>query len=520
MLVPVVLTGGDGDGSAGEAAPDGGVSAAVPTETRSARPPDRDMQAITVALRQLDPCKLLDVQGARSRGAPNAATIATGPHACMMVVHPDYSPADENVSVRVGALSDHFSRYSMAPIELNGARAYLYQQGGSARGHCRVDIPVSFTRAIVFEHETYDKRDVCPALRRYAGAAVAKLGSPDSLTIDRDTRPFSQWDGCSFLSQVLGQEADMYTFQPHHADGVADPFSGCATTDKSGKAEATTPELDVRYKEAPEPSGQAAQIAGKTVYLEQLGPLCEATWNNGPSGVRNKWFATTLFTITTGDCDVAARLAEQAISLAGGKPSHADAQPQRPLLYGPDENDTGSLGACVDFRVTGGNADCEPYQEVPVPEAPDQILKAAGVNRHVQCAVFKEAVQGVFGTAFKPVTWGEHCYFVEPEHVLTIQVNVDPRNVPNDYGNRPDLYLDRQVTDIAGKPAVTYWTKRREHFDIYLSPSGDLSQRGNLHIGIETKRGRGREADLPEVTPEQAQQASEVMAHVVQKHFS
>lgn len=207
-----------------------------------------------------------------------------------------------------------------------------------------------------------------------------------------------------------------------------------------------------------------------------------------------------------------------AVSVAGRKSS---TKPQRPLVYGPDENDTGAVGACVDFGVTGGLEDCEPYHDVPVPTKPEEIMAAPRVNRNVQCAVFNDAIEAAFGKGFAPITWGAHCYFVDPTHVVAIRVNVDPANPPSDYGHGR-LYSDRAETTIAGLAAVTFWDERRSEFDIYVSPNNNVGQPGNLHISLDARGGRGKlAADLDAtLSAEQVDQATQVMSQVVTRYFS
>lgn len=206
------------------------------------------------------------------------------------------------------------------------------------------------------------------------------------------------------------------------------------------------------------------------------------------------------------------------VAVAGQRPADGAAAPQRPLLYGPDDNDTAGRGACVDLAI-GGDDDCEPYQEVDVPADPDEILDAT--NRHVQCAVFKEAVEAEFGAAYRAVTWAVHGFFVAPDHVLEISVNVNPVDAAGDYG-RGGLHSDRRETKIAGQPAVTFWDNNKNSFDIYLSPNGDLSAPGNLHLGLRAMGGRGTDhgAQNATVDRKQAEAAIKVMATVVEKYFA
>ncbi|MFC4854607.1 hypothetical protein [Actinophytocola glycyrrhizae] len=206
------------------------------------------------------------------------------------------------------------------------------------------------------------------------------------------------------------------------------------------------------------------------------------------------------------------------VTLAGQRPDDDGAAPQRPLLYEPDDNDAAARGACVDLAM-GGDDDCEPYQEVAVPGDPDEIL--AATNRHVQCAVFTDAVEAVFGTTYRPVTWAAHCFFVAPDHVLEINVNLNPIDAPADYG-RGEVYSDRRETEIAGRPAVTFRSNSNAFFDIYLSPHGDLKAQGNLHVGLRAMGGRGTDHGARHVAVDRkhTEAAVKVMAAAVGKYFA
>ncbi len=392
VAVPLVLVGGDDQqqpqpGTVTERG-DSSTPAGVPEQPeKTPRPKDRDPDAVAAALRQLDPCKLLDLGVAKKRGRPDAVTIRKGSSECQLVSSPDYDPAfDPGLKLRVGVDSDQITRYSTTPLTLAGSKAYEQASSDTEKfSSCSVLIPVSFVRAIELSYMLLDKAELCPIVRQYAAGTVAKLRNPDAV----------------------------------------------AVADHEG-----------------------------------------------------------------------------------------DVEPQRPLLYGADENDTGAVGDCVDLPVSGGLKDCEPYHEVRVPPKPDDIMAAPSINQNVQCAVFEDAVQNVFGKDFSPVTWGEHCFFVDPTHVIDIRVNVDAGNRPSDYG-RGRLYSDREETEVAGLPAVTFWNERKSEFDIYLSPNDNLDQAGNLHIALNAHGGRGTLASSLDatVTQEQITQATEVMTQVVDAYF-
>jgi hypothetical protein len=519
--VVVLLTLNDGDDAAsgretGESAQDGGRGGQeVPAEEKVPRPKDRDAAAVAAALRELDPCKVLDLEVAKRRGKPNVVTIPTGPHSCFLAPGPDLSPGDAGgIEVRVGARSDVLLRYSGVPTVIGGAKAYEYAENTDSSSDCRVVIPVSAVLAVeVGYSELGDAGDLCPVVRQYAEGTVGKLRNPDAAAFTETTRPFSAWDGCLLLRTALGEAAaGTYTYEPN---SHGDPLGGCVAHDNDADEMLS---LEISYTDDALLTGaQNRQLAGKSVTLDDRGESCSARWDHGGNGNTNKWYAITPVYLLAQNCDKAAALAEKVITFAGQNPP-AGTAPQRPLLFGPEENDTASLGACADLGTTGGEEDCQPYQQVPVPESPDDIVAAAEENRHVQCAVFADAIAGTFGKQFKPVAWGAHCFFVDTEHEVRIRVNVDAVNVPSDYGVG-SLYTDRENTEIAGKAAVTFWDESRTAFEIYLSPSDDIGARGNLHIAVESMGGRG-DLGSPEALPqEQADQGTEAMTQVVETYF-
>lgn len=507
--------------------------------TKAPRPVDRDMQAVTVAMRRLDACAVFDLDAAKPAN-PNATLLPIGPHACMLAPTTNYNPAQDGVKVFVGAADNDLVRNTGAPVTIAGAKAYERRDYSSPNfKQCELDLPVSFSRAIQFSYRA-SETDTCQVLRQVAAAAVPRLQNPDALTVDPAKRPFAAWDGCFFLAQLLGAEAQNFTYEP---DGVKDPFSGCRTRAKKPqgpqpKGESTgapsaggtggasppqqpnEPELEVAYDKVPTAPKQPRQVAGKVADITTYSSRCKLTWNQGDSQAGNQWHAALVISMTAASCDGAAQLAERAVALVDQQPSDADAAPQRPLLFKPEDNDSPEPGACVDWN---GDAGCEPYHPVPVPEGIEKILAAADRDQDVTCAVFHDAVKSLFGSTFNPVTWGEHCFFVEATHTLILRCNVDGQNPPSDYGRRTDLWTDRQEIQLAGKPAVTFWDKNRTDFDVYLSPFGDLTRDGNLHINVDTRLGRGDTSlasGRPKLDPAKAELARQVITQITQRYVT
>ncbi|HET9143726.1 DUF3558 family protein, partial [Actinophytocola sp.] len=494
----------------------GSSSAGEPAKTPP--PKDRDLQAVTVALRQLDACGVFDLDAAKTT-TPGAAVLPTGPHSCMLTPRADYSPADDGVRVAVGAEFSHLVAYGGAPVTIGGAKAYEYRQDGAGK-RCELYVPVSFTRALRYTYDAYDNTtDTCRVLHDVAQASVAKLRAPEAITVNPAQRPYAAWDGCYFLATLLDQDAKNYTYKP---DGLYDPFSGCDTTKKTdggAPSHEYTPKLEIAYEQTPKAAAHPRPVGGKTADVDDFTGSCRLTWNQGESHTASQWYAALVIKLTTATCDTTAKLAEKAIALIDQAPDDADAAPQRPLLLAPDDPDTEAVGACRDFGP--GQYDCEPYHPVDVPQGTEQILTAALTNRNVQCAVFADAVATLFGSTFAALTWGEHCFWVEPTHSLELRVNVDAENVPGDFGKRQDLWTDRQETQIAGKAAVTFWGIDKNDFDVYLSPFNDLSRPGNLHINIQALNTRGTIMDeRAKLDPAKAQAAIQAITQITQKYFA
>jgi hypothetical protein len=416
--------------------------------------------------------------------------------------------------VSVGVESDQLSRWGSEMVTVGRTKTYQDLTKDYSGARCNLVIPVSFTRGVELRYQLRSENsDPCTAVQAYAKTVIAKLQNPDAVAVDNVKRPFSAWDGCFFLEQPLGPDTQKYRL----AQGDPDYLSSCLAIDKDPRG-TSGPTLNVRYDLWQPSSGQQRrQIGGKDATVEPGNKACGVAWNQGDSQTGNKYFLAQVFKIYAANCDIATQYAEKAISLATQSPSNAATQPQRPLLFKADEDDTGSVGACLD--LPGNQEDCEPYHEVQLPQASDQIMAAAEKNRNVQCAVFQDAVQANYGPTFKPITWAAHCFLVDPSHLFDITVDVDPKNRSEEYG-KGGLYTERQETQIAGKPAVTFYTADKTEYDVYLSPSGSLADQGNLHINARGHANRGTGSAIhPQVDQGNLKLADQVMAQVVQKYF-
>jgi hypothetical protein len=465
--------------------------------TAPAKPPrtleergDRNLGAVTVALRRLDPCAL-----PRSFVANHTSmTVPIGPHSCMIVPSKTYHPGDDVVKIVVGVESGHLSRFAEEPITLAGAKAYRRTSSeGQNLSDCAVTIPVSYTRGVVVSYHGSKRGDVCPEVTKIAESVAQALRDPDSVAVDPAKRPFAAWDGCNLLGSVLGEQIRGYTLALPHA--APDPFSGCTARPAGNTGDGTKGWLVLKaaYEAWPPKIGPAGAPRktpdGHDVFLDLDPSGCTVKWAQ-PSGVGITWFSSLLFSLREDSCEPALAHAAAAITLTGRQPADAGALPQRPLLYQPDEPDVAPRGACLDFATTDSE-ECRPARDIPAPQGAGPLLAAAATDRDIQCAAFRDAVKARFGPALSPLTWAAHCFFTEPSHTTQLLVNVNPIHPPDDYGKDTRLYTDRVTTEIGGFAAVTFYSTDRSIFDIYLSPYNDLTRKGNLHLQIESYAPRG-----------------------------
>lgn len=487
-------------------------------------PEDRDIGAVTVALRALDPCKLLDT----SLVAGSPVTIPEGAHSCLLVADRDYEVVADALTARVGVLSHHISRYDEKPITLGGAKVYQHAEGQFPCGYV---VPVSAVRGIEFGArpgagvDEDPNGELCAVLRDVAERAVAELRDPDALALGAagdpvSGRPYAAWDGCTLLSVALGRE-EAKKYRAYQPDGLNDPFAGCLTHVQDSAD--LGPTLEVVYGAAPTVTlgeVKAVAVGGKTVRMEfeSREGRCTATWDDGASGVENVRLERVLVTVQHTDCESTRRLAESVIRLSAQRPPTAGIQPQRPLLFGPKDNDLATKGACVDLLVDYMPEDCEPYQPIEVPRGVEQIMAAVTKNRNVQCALAKEAIDAAFGQRFTPVTWANSCYFVEPSHRLHIRVYVNP--------HKPAAEFDEPSSspahmEIAGLPAFSYTDVFG--YNLYLAPTGDLADLGyvSLLLRAAPERGSyGSQDAVPRPAAADVERAVAAMTEVAAEHFA
>jgi hypothetical protein len=154
-------------------------------------PPDRNEEAVTAALGQLDACSLLDPAAAKDPDFPvRLRPEPRGPHRCELISDKTYHDLD----VTIGTPLTAPARFGQLPLTIAGQKAYLNQSGGQ----CRLAVPVSFTRAIELRAELNGPRSKqCrQVVTRFGSALVNKLAHPAAI---RTQVPLAQWNTCDML---------------------------------------------------------------------------------------------------------------------------------------------------------------------------------------------------------------------------------------------------------------------------------------------------------------------------------
>lgn len=504
------------------------VSGCVHTIAGSPQPADgddpaasgdtRDAHAVAVAVRNLDPCKLLDVDLARSDGDEDAHTLRTGPHSCLLSPTEEYDPVENQVRVAVGGQYRFGRRYNDKPVEISGVKAYKSYDDSE----CAFHIPVSSARSVDLNYRPYRDSRPCESLEPYAASAAKRLTDPDELELTSD-HMYMAWDGCGLVSQVLGSDSEDYEFA---TNGGIDPLSGCDVSvrkdeDGSPRTDDEGFELVTDYTSwPPDPADNKREIGGYDVYGRD-GERCTATWSPEDSVTAEDLYSNLVLELTGDSCERVEKLVEPISSLAEEEPDDTDVEPQRPLYYEEDESDIPVEGACVDL---GGNTmptDCEPYRSVKIPDDKTEIVEAAMSDGNVACALANDAVAEVYGRDFKPVTLGQGCYYVKPSH--TLQISVGTGTGP---GYKPAGYCDgtapgeREVTKVGGNGAVTCWHEQTSAFDVWVSPYDDIERNSMVHIMARAHVARGDLGSTnPDIAREKIKKVETVMAKIVQQHF-
>ncbi|MFI9382253.1 DUF3558 family protein [Kutzneria sp. NPDC052558] len=518
-VLAVLALGGCG-GIAGQASPQLG---AQPGPAKP--PPDRDGGAVFTAMRQLDACALMDGPGMAAAGLPaNSRPTPTAPHSCSFTVD---RLLDDSVEVVTGSDWSSGAAYIEAPLTIAGAKAYRYDNSSAGHSDCTIDIPVSFGMAVqVRSRAGYQSRtNSCAQAKTAAATVIGKLGNPDAVTVPA-SRPLANWDGCSLLTRALG-DLDPKKVKLEHSDSLA-PLDGCLARPADSKdVSDKVGQVDLKYGSDPLSGAnrKPEPVGDKTANVFDGGNFCDVSWGLGPSGSPEKLNDTTVVDVKMKDCDSAKALAVKIQKVLAG-PAPSGDKPQRPLLYGPDDPDSVGVGACLDFSVHDGN--CVPYRPFTLPASFADWFPETDTQPSIGCAIAVDAVKAVFGDTFAPVVWGQHCFFVEPTHALTITIDVATVYAPARYGSDPSLYSNIRTTTVSGKQAKTFTDTVRGakpgepaygEYDVYVSPSDNINQPGMIAglIKADRPRGSGSSGDVkPDIS--RLKDLDQVMAKIIAKY--
>jgi hypothetical protein len=194
----------------------------------------------------------------------------------------------------------------------------------------------------------------------------------------------------------------------------------------------------------------------------------------------------------------------------------------RDLVYPPDGQDTGRVGACANWVSLSKGDDCDPAVDARVPAGAEQILAAGAADPNVECAVFRDAVKKVFGPDFAPIATPGACYFVEPRHRLQIEAGANASgDAPGKWHADPNKTSKaHQLTSFSGNPGVTFRAKDDRDFSLYVSPFGNLDAHGHVRLTVSPEPERGIESwERLVVSEVDAARARMVMELVMATHF-
>jgi len=486
-------------------------------------PPDRDGDAVFTALRQLDACALLDGPGMAAAGLPgNAKPTPIAPHSCSFTVDKTFN---DDVEVVLGTIWSFSDAYHEAPLTIGGAKAYLHDVSLANQSECEVHIPVSFAMAVQVRSRAgyQSKTNSCDQAKAAAATVVAKLGNPDAVTVPA-SRPLANWDGCSLLTKALG-DLDPKKVRLDQGDALA-PLDGCSVKREDSKDSSTDlGQVNLKYTSDPLTGAnrKPAQVGDKTANIYDGGDSCDVDWGLGASGSPDSLYGTTVVNVRLKDCDSAKALAVKIQKVLAG-PAPTGGKPQRPLLYGPNDPDSVGVGACLDFSVSDGT--CVPYQPFALPASFNDWFPAANNQPAIGCAIASDAVKEVFGDAYHAVVWGQHCFFVEPTHALTITIDVATVYSPVRYGSDPSLYSNIQTTTVSGKQAKSFTDTLKsakpggpayDEYDVYVSPRNDINQPGMIAGIAKATPVRGSAQDAqPDIS--RLKDLDQVMAKIIAKY--
>ncbi|MGH3360331.1 MAG: hypothetical protein ACRDO7_16135 [Nocardioidaceae bacterium] len=390
---------------------------------------ERDPDAVAAALWRLDPCALITPPG----GARLIDHSTSAPHACSFYTGRGYQ---SEVMVELGVRLGPEDRFAMQPVELSGVTAYVHPHRRQY-GACAIWLPVSSEHAIRYQYDRVGCAPLHPLIRR----TVERLGkAPDELRVPG----LGGTDTCSLLRSAVGDPTRGRTIEYglEYAYGI----DSCTVVDPQvpGGIRALTPyaslEIDVQGMDPD--WRKVGTIDGRDVYGHSD---CTRSWLEGAVAME----------VEARSCSTAHRFAAGVIA-ALDRPARP-AEPQRPLLFRPDDPDT-ATGACADYMpldvgrdytnpsegVASGPA-CRAYREPEVPDGAAETVVAADADPNVTCAVAEDAVRA-YDPDLRPATLAaalpdiyrqppfgtRPCVFTDPTHREQVMVFVSADAPPDD----------------------------------------------------------------------------------------
>lgn len=401
-----------------------------------------DEKAVLATLDGINPCSLVDVpKGGRLR--------QRSPHLCLLD-----TAAGDSIHVELVPRAIHSFRWGKPAKVIAGATVdSIYDLGA---GSCELQIPVSFRYAVsVFASSVgSDRKPVagaaCTLAETYAGTVITKLRTPGKAR-HAAGRPDLSKDACGVLIAAFAQVGSTAQDNGMRAQTGLDT---CGV--KAGDIGDAV--LSLLVEPGPPEGGWGTKwrtIGGKDVYLGDDG--CQWTWSEGSfADDDNRLISLMINDCTSADEQLAPKLVAAVVDGLG--------KPQPPatvsdLLYAPGEPTEPNPGACVDYQAD----QCEPAQQVAVPEGAGYLVEAALADQHVACAATVDAVRAQFPSLRPAVPQqAPTCAFVSPDHALTLSLQLQQGD--DDYiGGEPDV--QKPVT-FAGHPGAY-----REHKLSKTSPA-------------------------------------------------
>ncbi|MPZ84691.1 MAG: hypothetical protein GEV28_31630 [Actinophytocola sp.] len=239
------------------------------------------------------------------------------------------------------------------------------------------------------------------------------------------------------------------------------------------------------------------------VGITTIGGQCAVSWSNGLVSGTDPAFTDQVVTVLGPDCDRARDIAAEVLDApTAGRAG----PPQRPLLYRPGEPDQPAEGACG--YVVSDAGSCHPYPGTALPTGRAAILRAAGEDADVSCAVAVDAVRDRYGDRLFPVAFLDGCTFAEPVRTVTVDVGLMPEPPPvAPNAERTEITgLTAWVGDSTGNPATRPVT-------VELDGDGALS----VSVMVLPEPG-GRRTDP--VDPARLGTADEIAEDVVTTHLA